>query len=100
MIKSIKQYLSLRNLLANRLKAKKIEIKKLGTLPKKDCDLEKCLAYANKNRNIKSLSFYYFSYENGGSYYEQEVGYRNMGRIKFKNLQHLIELNNISEKLK
>lgn len=100
MIKTLKQYLSLRGLLARRLKAKRKEVEQIGKLPNNCSDLEKCLAYANKNNNIKYINVSYYSYDGGRIEYEQKVEFRNMGSSEFRNLQHLIDLNLVSEQLK
>ena len=100
MIKTLKQYLSLRGLLTRRLRERRKEIQKIGKLPSQCSELEKSLAYANGNNNIKSLTVFYFCYEGGRKDYEQKVEFQNMGSSKFRNLQNLIELNLVSEQLK
>lgn len=99
MIKSLKQYLFLRGLLARRLRAKKREINSLEKLLKNFSKAEKMMAYCRDCERLENFMIYHQK-SNIGTFMNFKVKFINLSETYVTNIEQLKVLNESSEQLK
>tara|TARA_R110002126_G_scaffold46379_4_gene130581 strand:+ start:27 stop:344 length:318 start_codon:yes stop_codon:yes gene_type:complete len=99
MTKTLKQYLSLRGLLAKKLKEKKREIKAINKLLLDYPKTERMLAYCRDNKRVKSY-FVYHHKSNSSAFTTFEVNFIGLEKAYVVKIEDLLELNSASEQLK
>lgn len=99
MIKSLKQYLSLRGLLAKRLRAKKREVNSLEKLLKNFPKVERMMAYCRDCERLENFMIYHQK-SNSGTFTNFKVKFINLSETYVTNIEQLKVLNESSEQLK
>lgn len=99
MIKSLKQYLSLRGLLARRLRAKKREINSLERLLKNFPKIERMMAYCRDCERLENFMIYHQK-SNSGTFINFKVKFMGLSEVYITNIEQLKVLNKNSEQLK
>ena len=99
MTKTLKQYLSLRGLLARRLREKRKEVRSVNKLLKQFPKIERMMAYCRDNPQVKNFLIYHQK-SNSGVFTSFKVQFIGLQEKYVTKIEDLHSLNSASEQLK